>query len=94
MIPAPNTVTANGGDYTVHVVVGMDPGGKLWVLDLWRGQAAADAWVEAFCDPVRQWRPKGSVMCSLTSLHLGRTQRGRQIDIVVFLVNLIQLVIL
>ncbi len=52
-------VTANGGDYTVHVVVGMDPGGKLWLLDLWRGQAAADKWIEAFCDLIRQWRPIG-----------------------------------
>ncbi len=52
-------VTANGGDWTVHVVVGMDPGGRLWLLDLWRGQAAADAWIEAFCDLVRQWQPIG-----------------------------------
>ena len=52
-------VTANGGDYTVHVVVGMDPQGQLWLLDLWRGQAASDAWIEAFCDLVRQWRPIG-----------------------------------
>jgi predicted phage terminase large subunit-like protein len=52
-------VTANGGDYTVHMVVGMDPNGRLWLLDLWRGQTAADAWIEAFCDLVRQWRPMG-----------------------------------
>jgi predicted phage terminase large subunit-like protein len=52
-------VTANGGDYTVHVVVGMDPQGRLWLLDLWRGQAASDTWIEAFCDLVRQWRPIG-----------------------------------
>jgi predicted phage terminase large subunit-like protein len=52
-------VTAGGGDFTVHVVVGMDPEGRLWLLDLWRGQAAADVWVEAFCDLVRKWRPIG-----------------------------------
>lgn len=52
-------VTAAGGDFTVHVVVGMDPDGRLWLLDLWRGQTAADAWVEAFCDLVREWRPIG-----------------------------------
>ena len=39
-------VTAAGGDFTVHVVVGMDPDGRLWLLDLWRGQTAADAWAE------------------------------------------------
>ncbi|MFC0386866.1 phage terminase large subunit [Muricoccus vinaceus] len=52
-------VTSGGGDWTVHVVVGMDPQGRLWLLDLWRGQAAADAWIEAFCDIVRKWRPIG-----------------------------------
>ena len=52
-------VTANGGDYTVHAVVGMDPNGRLWLLDLWRGQAAADTWIETFCDLVRQWHPIG-----------------------------------
>ncbi len=35
------------------------PGGRLWLLDLWRGQAASDTWIEAFCDLVRQWRPIG-----------------------------------
>lgn len=52
-------VTSDGGDFTVHVVVGMDPAGRLWLLDLWRGQAASDVWVDAFCDLVRQWRPIG-----------------------------------
>jgi predicted phage terminase large subunit-like protein len=37
----------------------MDPQGRLWLLDLWRGQAAADAWIEAFCDLVRRWKPIG-----------------------------------
>ena len=52
-------VIAAGGDSIVHAVVGMDPDGRLWLLDLWRGQTAADALVEAFCDLVRQWRPIG-----------------------------------
>lgn len=50
-------VTADGGDYTVHVIVGLDPEGKLWLLDLWREQAASDRWVESFCDLVLEWRP-------------------------------------
>ena len=50
-------VTADGGDYTVHVVVGMDPQGRLHLLDLWRAQASADVWVESFCDLVLKWRP-------------------------------------
>ena len=52
-------VTSNDGDWTVHVVVGVDPDSRLWLLDLWRGQTASDGWIEAFCDLVHQWRPIG-----------------------------------
>lgn len=52
-------VTADGGDYTVHAVVGLDPDGRMYLLDLWRKQAASDEWVEAFCDLVLKWRPMG-----------------------------------
>ena len=50
-------VTADGGDYTVHMVVGVDPQGRMWLVDLWRRQASSDAWVEAFCDLVLAWKP-------------------------------------
>lgn len=50
-------VTADGGDYTVHVVVGIDPDGRMYLLDLWRKQAASDEWIEAFCDLVKEWKP-------------------------------------
>jgi predicted phage terminase large subunit-like protein len=52
-------VTADGGDYTVHIVVGVDPEWRIYVLDLWRAQAATDKWVEAFCDLVADWKPIG-----------------------------------
>jgi predicted phage terminase large subunit-like protein len=52
-------VTADGGDYTVHVVVGLDPEGRMYLLDLWRAQSSSDVWIEAFCDLVKQWRPVG-----------------------------------
>lgn len=52
-------VTSDGGDYTAHVVVGVDPDGRLWLLDVWRAQASSDVWVEAFCDLVAQWKPVG-----------------------------------
>lgn len=52
-------VTADGGDYTVHVVVGLDPEGRMYLLDLWRGQSSSDVWVEAFCDLVLKWKPVG-----------------------------------
>lgn len=50
-------VTANGGDYTVHVVIGMDPHGRLHLLDVWRAQATADVWIEALCDLALKWKP-------------------------------------
>jgi predicted phage terminase large subunit-like protein len=52
-------VTAGGGDYTMHAVVGLDADGRMYLLDLWRRRAAADEWVEAFCDLVLEWRPIG-----------------------------------
>jgi len=52
-------VTADGGDYTVHVVVGIDADGRLWLLDLWRGQTASDVWIEEFCNLVLKWKPMG-----------------------------------
>lgn len=52
-------VTANGGDYTVHVVVGLDPEGRMYLLDLWRGQESSDRWIESLCDLVQEWKPIG-----------------------------------
>lgn len=50
-------VTADGGDFTCHAVIGLDPEGRMYLLDLWRKQASSDVWVEAFCDLVLQWKP-------------------------------------
>jgi hypothetical protein len=44
---------------TRHAVVGLDPEGRMYLLDLWRKQAASDEWVEAFCDLVIKWKPLG-----------------------------------
>lgn len=52
-------VTADGGDYTVHIVVGIDVEGRIWILDLWRDQTASDVWIETFCDLVKHWNPMG-----------------------------------
>jgi predicted phage terminase large subunit-like protein len=52
-------VTAGGGDYTVHAVVGLDGEGRMYLLDLWRKQSASGEWVEAFCDLVERWKPIG-----------------------------------
>lgn len=52
-------VTEKGGDYTVHIVVGVDPDNRMYLLDLWRRQTASDEWVEAWCDLVLKWNPLG-----------------------------------
>jgi predicted phage terminase large subunit-like protein len=50
-------VSADEGDFTVHVVVGLDPEGRMYLLDLWRRQASSDQWVESLCDLVLRWKP-------------------------------------
>lgn len=52
-------VTKNGGDYTVHIVVGIDPEDNIYILDLWRKQESSDVWVEAFCDLIEKYKPVG-----------------------------------
>jgi predicted phage terminase large subunit-like protein len=52
-------VSDGTGDYTCHIVVGLDADDRLYVLDLWREQASSDVWVESFCDLVIQHRPMG-----------------------------------
>lgn len=52
-------VTEGGGDYTVHIVVGVDPEGRMYLLDLWRGQTQGDVWIDALCDLVIRWKPLG-----------------------------------
>ncbi len=50
-------VTAGGGDYTVHGVIGVDALDNLYVLDWWRAQTDSLVWVETLCDLIRKWRP-------------------------------------
>jgi predicted phage terminase large subunit-like protein len=52
-------VTTEGGDYTVHMVCGIDPEQNIYLLDLWRGQTSSDKWIEKFCDLVAEWKPMG-----------------------------------
>lgn len=50
-------ITAGGGDYTVHGVVGVDPEDNIYVLDVWRGRTESNVWVERFIDLVALYRP-------------------------------------
>ncbi len=50
-------VTSDGGDYTVHVVIGIDQRRRMFLLDLWRQQTSSNVWIEAWCDLVTKWKP-------------------------------------
>jgi predicted phage terminase large subunit-like protein len=50
-------VTADGGDYTVHIVIGIDSEGRPWILDLWRGQTDSARWIDKLCDFILQYNP-------------------------------------
>jgi predicted phage terminase large subunit-like protein len=50
-------VTSEGGDWTVHVVIGIDPNGHMYLLDLWRQQTSSKIWIEAYCDLVVKHKP-------------------------------------
>lgn len=50
-------VTAKGGDYTVHMVCGVDEHDDIYVIDMWRGQTDSMAWVESLLDLVNKWKP-------------------------------------
>lgn len=50
-------VTHGGGDYTVHLVVGIAEDGNIYVLDCWRGQTDPSVWIEELVRLARKWKP-------------------------------------
>lgn len=50
-------VTADGGDFTVHIVVAVDREGNIHVVDVWRGQTTSDIWIERLLDLVEKHKP-------------------------------------
>ena len=50
-------VTADGGDYTVHGVCGIDPDDNLYIIDWWRGQTESNIWVDQFLAMMKQHKP-------------------------------------
>ena len=76
-------VTQDGGDWTVHIVVGIDPEDRMYVLDVWRKRASAEVWVESYCDLVLQWKPiewafEGGQIKSAVGPFLERRARERR----------------
>ena len=52
-------VSDGEGDYTVHGIYGVDPEGRIYVLDWWRKQTSSDKWVDAAIDLMEKWQPIG-----------------------------------
>jgi predicted phage terminase large subunit-like protein len=50
-------VSADRGDYTVHLVIGLDPDDRPWLLEVWRAQATSEVWVDQWCQIVKFWKP-------------------------------------
>jgi predicted phage terminase large subunit-like protein len=51
-------VSEDKGDYTEHVLAGIDPDGVIYVSeDSWHKQATADVWVEAKLDLIKKHKP-------------------------------------
>ena len=77
-------VTEGGGDFTVHRVWGVDFEGVIYRLDGWRGQTAADQWIETKIDLIHKWQPRcwfgeGGVIQRSVAPMLKRRMRERQV---------------
>ena len=77
-------VTNADGDYTCHLVVGVDINHNIWVLDLWRRQTGSDIWVEEFINLVKKYKPlgwaeeKGQITSGMNPLITKRLQETGQ----------------
>ena len=49
--------TADGGDWTVHCVYGVDRKGLLHIVHLWRAQASAGDWIAKMIEIAGLWKP-------------------------------------
>lgn len=64
-------VSEDSGDYTVHVVMGIDRESRPWVLDVWRGRTDTKAWADELIRLMKRWAPavcyeeRGSILRSV-----------------------------
>lgn len=77
-------VTDGGGDYTVHRVWGIDDKFNIYRLDGWRGQTAADEWIDRKIDLIAKWKPsawfgEGGVIQKAVAPMLTRRMRERKV---------------
>ncbi len=76
-------VTADGGDYTVHLVAGVDQAGDMYLVDWWRGQTPSDEWVARLADMALAhktvtWFEEGGVIAKSVGPLIDREQRDRR----------------
>ena len=50
-------ITDNGGDYTVHGVIGVDSDSNIYLVDWWRERTNTEHWINVFIELVRKWHP-------------------------------------
>ena len=76
-------VTADGGDYTVHVLAGVDESDNIYIVDLWRGQTDALEWIDAWAAMVGMYKPQiwaeegGVILKSLDPIIRKRCAEGK-----------------
>jgi predicted phage terminase large subunit-like protein len=51
-------VSADKGDYTVHVIAGFDKNDNLYIIDMWRGQTESSIWMDELVKMMRVYRPR------------------------------------
>lgn len=49
--------TQDGGDYTFVIVWGVCPAGRIYILNLWRGQVETDVWCKQVVGFVKHYKP-------------------------------------
>jgi predicted phage terminase large subunit-like protein len=77
-------VTDGGGDYTVHTVWGIGADGDIYRVAQWRGQTAADEWIERKLDLIHKHKPlawfgEGGVIQKAVEPMLRRRMRERNV---------------
>jgi predicted phage terminase large subunit-like protein len=77
-------VTNAGGDYTVHIIAGVDPNDNIYLLDLWREQTSADVWIESAIDLAAIhkpliWGEEGGVIIKSIGPALTKRQEERRV---------------
>lgn len=50
-------VTHGGGDYTVHIVAGVDEADRMYIVDCWRGQTDPNVWIDELTRLAKRWKP-------------------------------------